>query len=166
MKLGKDCKIESEYELDIEVVNLIDFEAVDSFLDVFENYAKCVFGNFADYGGALEGYLLFGTSFPPDEVYLLQHYMHNHFLRMNYPYLAAAAILFTAFLVVVICVVRVLMTRFIKYRHGLRDGHNWEERESGGLFLAIICVTVYWMYQNEKNEKKMLLFQHARLVED
>ena len=68
-----------------------------------------------------EAYLLFETSFPPDEVYLLQHYMHNHFLRLNYPYLAAAAILFTAFLVVVIWVVRVLTTRFIKYRHGLRD---------------------------------------------
>lgn len=25
--------------------------------DVFENHAKCVFGNFADYGGALEGYV-------------------------------------------------------------------------------------------------------------
>lgn len=68
-----------------------------------------------------EAYLLFGTSFPPDEVYLLQHYMHNHFLRLNYPYLAAAAVLFTAFLVVVIWIVRMLMTWFTKHRHGLRE---------------------------------------------
>ena len=53
-----------------------------------------------------ESYLLFGTSYPPDEVYLLQHYMHNHFLRLNYPYLAASALLFTAFLVAVIALGR------------------------------------------------------------
>lgn len=57
-----------------------------------------------------EAYLLFGTSFPPDEVYLLQHYMHNHFLRLNYPYLAAAAILFTAFLAGTIWGVRLLQS--------------------------------------------------------
>ena len=53
-----------------------------------------------------ESYLLFGTSYPEDSVYLLQHYMHNHFLRLNYPYLAAAAILFTLFLVGGIVAVR------------------------------------------------------------
>lgn len=56
-----------------------------------------------------EAYLLFGTSYPPDEVYLLQHYMHNHFLRLNYPYLAAAAILFTTFLAGAIALVRLLV---------------------------------------------------------
>ncbi len=76
-----------------------------------------------------EAYLLFETSFPPDEVYLLQHYMHNHFLRLNYPYLAAAAILFTAFLVAVIWVVRVLTTRFIKYRHFI--GCEYKMSEGG-----------------------------------
>lgn len=35
---------------------------------------------------------------------------------------------------------------------------------SVGLFLAIICVTIYWMYQNEKHEKRMLLLQQASLV--
>lgn len=35
---------------------------------------------------------------------------------------------------------------------------------SGGLFLAIICVATYWMYQNEKREKRMLLLQQASLA--
>lgn len=35
---------------------------------------------------------------------------------------------------------------------------------SGGLFLAIICMATYWMYQNEKREKRMLLLQQASLV--
>lgn len=35
---------------------------------------------------------------------------------------------------------------------------------SGGLFLAIICMTIYWMYQNEKREKRMLLLQQASLA--
>ena len=52
-------------------------------------------------------YLLFGTSFPPDEVYLLQHYMYNHFLRLNYPYLAASALLFTLFLVIAVAMARI-----------------------------------------------------------
>lgn len=54
-----------------------------------------------------ESYLLFGTSFPPDEVYLLQHYMYNHFLRLNYPYLAASALLFTLFLVIAVAMARI-----------------------------------------------------------
>ena len=53
-----------------------------------------------------ESYLLFGTSYPPDEVYLLQNYMHNHFLRLNYPYLAVSALLFTVLLVAIIALVR------------------------------------------------------------
>lgn len=36
---------------------------------------------------------------------------------------------------------------------------------SGGVFLIVICVAVYWMYQNEKGARRMLLFQHARLAE-
>lgn len=62
------------------------------------------------FGVFREAYLLFGTSYPPDEVYLLQHYMHNHFLRLNYPYLAAAAILFTAFLAGAIAMVRLFVS--------------------------------------------------------
>lgn len=56
-----------------------------------------------------ESYLLFGTSFPPDEVYLLQHYMHNHFLRLNYPYLAASALLFTLFLISAVAITRIMV---------------------------------------------------------
>lgn len=34
-----------------------------------------------------------------------------------------------------------------------------------GLFLAMACLIIYWMYKNEKSEKKMLLFQQAVLAE-
>ena len=46
-----------------------------------------------------EAYLLFDTSYPPNEVYLLQHYMYNHFHKLNYPLLSASTFLFTLFLI-------------------------------------------------------------------
>lgn len=36
---------------------------------------------------------------------------------------------------------------------------------SGGLFLVIAFVALYWMFQNERNEKRTLSFQQARLAE-
>lgn len=48
-----------------------------------------------------EAYLLFETSYPPEEVYLLQHYMFNHFHKLNYPLLSASGFLFTLFLIIV-----------------------------------------------------------------
>lgn len=40
-----------------------------------------------------EAYLLYGA-YPEDNVYLLQHYMNNHFYKLNYQSLTSAAILF------------------------------------------------------------------------
>lgn len=40
-----------------------------------------------------EAYLLYGN-YPVDGAYLLQHYMNNHFARLEYPVLTAAALLF------------------------------------------------------------------------
>lgn len=40
-----------------------------------------------------EAYLLYGD-YPAEGAYLLQHYMNNHFYKLQYPILAAAALLF------------------------------------------------------------------------
>lgn len=40
-----------------------------------------------------ESYLYFGTNYPPDHSYTLQYYMNNHFMKLNYQYLAAGAVL-------------------------------------------------------------------------
>lgn len=39
-----------------------------------------------------ESYLYFGTNYPPDHSYTLQYYMNNHFMKLNYQYLAAGAV--------------------------------------------------------------------------
>ena len=43
-----------------------------------------------------ESYLLFGA-YPSPELYLLQHYMNHQYLKMNFQYVAAAAIILTMF---------------------------------------------------------------------
>ncbi|MDE6926299.1 MAG: hypothetical protein K2P59_13755, partial [Acetatifactor sp.] len=40
-----------------------------------------------------EIYFLFGTNYPPREVYTLHFFLNNHFLRLNYQTLASASIL-------------------------------------------------------------------------
>ena len=40
-----------------------------------------------------EAYLLYGA-YPDPSIYLVQHYMNNHFYKLNYQYLTAGAILF------------------------------------------------------------------------
>lgn len=42
-----------------------------------------------------ESYLYYNTDYPPDVAYMVQNYMNNHFLRLNYPYLSCAAIVLT-----------------------------------------------------------------------
>lgn len=39
-----------------------------------------------------EAYLLYGE-YPPNSVYLLQHYMNNHFYKLNYQRIASASLL-------------------------------------------------------------------------
>lgn len=52
-----------------------------------------------------ESYLYYGeTKYPEDIAYTLQYYMNNQFLKMNYPTLAVATILFTAVIAVIVFV--------------------------------------------------------------
>lgn len=53
-----------------------------------------------------ESYLYFGTNYPPDHSYTLQYYMNNHFMKLNYQYLAAGAVL-TSLLVYLIVLIGV-----------------------------------------------------------
>ncbi len=57
-----------------------------------------------------ESYLYFGTNYPPDHSYTLQYYMNNHFMKLNYQYLAAGAVL-TSLLVYVIVLVGVKLQK-------------------------------------------------------
>lgn len=56
-----------------------------------------------------EAYLLYG-SYPNDSVYQLQHYMNNHFLKLNYQYVTSGGILFTV-PVVLLVALGLLFTR-------------------------------------------------------
>lgn len=52
-----------------------------------------------------ESYLYYGgTKYPKDIAYTLQYYMNNQFLKMNYPTLAVATILFTAVIALIVFV--------------------------------------------------------------
>ena len=51
-----------------------------------------------------EVYYLFGGDYPPDAVYLLQHFMNNHFRRLNYPVLSASAWMFVVILLAAVFV--------------------------------------------------------------
>ncbi len=52
-----------------------------------------------------ESYLYYGeTKYPEDVAYTLQYYMNNQFLKMNYPTLAVATILFTAVIALIVFV--------------------------------------------------------------
>ncbi len=57
-----------------------------------------------------ESYLYFGTNYPPDHSYTLQYYMNNHFMKLNYQYLAAGAVL-TSLLVYVIVLIGVKLEK-------------------------------------------------------
>ncbi len=71
-----------------------------------------------------EIYLLYG-SYPAESMYTLQNYMNNHFLKMNYQNLAAAAIIF--FLIVYAIVAAGLGTGSLLEKRigkGMRDGQQ------------------------------------------
>lgn len=51
-----------------------------------------------------ETYLYYGTNYPPDSSYTLQYYMNNHFMKLNYQYLATGAVITT----LMICVILVI----------------------------------------------------------
>ncbi|MCL2707939.1 MAG: sugar ABC transporter permease [Defluviitaleaceae bacterium] len=59
-----------------------------------------VFASLLSVSGTLkifrEAYLYYATDYPPDAVYTLQFYMNNHFRKLNYQYLTAGSIMFTA----------------------------------------------------------------------
>lgn len=57
-----------------------------------------------------ESYLYFGTNYPPDHSYTLQYYMNNHFMKLNYQYLAAGAVI-TSLLVYLIVLVGVKLQK-------------------------------------------------------
>ena len=46
-----------------------------------------------------EIYYLFGGDYPPNSVYMVQHFMNNQFSKLNYQLLSAGAIVFTAIIV-------------------------------------------------------------------
>ena len=51
-----------------------------------------------------ESYLFYGGSYPPDHSYTLQYYMNNHFMKLNYQYLASGAVLTSLILYVIVVV--------------------------------------------------------------
>lgn len=54
-----------------------------------------------------ESFLYYGTNYPPDDSYTLQYYMNNQFLRLNYQTMAAASILITFLISVLIVLCRI-----------------------------------------------------------
>ena len=61
-----------------------------------------------------ESYLMFGL-YPPEEMYLIQHYMNNQYLKMNAQYVSAAAGSFAA-----ICLLLFAMTNALRGKRGAR----------------------------------------------
>lgn len=60
-----------------------------------------------------ESYLFFGsTHYPEDIAYTLQYYMNNHFLKMNYPTLSVASLVFTFVIAVIVASFYRLESRF------------------------------------------------------
>ncbi|MBQ9119203.1 MAG: sugar ABC transporter permease [Lachnospiraceae bacterium] len=57
-----------------------------------------------------ESYLYYGSNYPPDSGYSLQYYMNNHFVKLNYPYLATGAVI-TTFLICLIVAVGIRLQR-------------------------------------------------------
>jgi len=49
-----------------------------------------------------ESYLYYGSNYPPDAGYSLQYYMNNHFMKLNYQYLASGAVITTILICIII----------------------------------------------------------------
>ena len=54
-----------------------------------------------------ESYLLYGQ-YPDDSVYMLQNFLNNQFMRLNYQTISAAAIIFGGILYVLIAIILIL----------------------------------------------------------
>ncbi len=61
-----------------------------------------------------ESYLYYKTNYPPDSAYMLQNYMNNHFYKLNYENLSAAAVMFTLFVGVAIAAAWIISERSSK----------------------------------------------------
>ncbi len=59
-----------------------------------------------------ESYLYYGSNYPPDAGYSLQYYMNNHFMKLNYQYLASGAVITTILICVIVAVGIRLQRRF------------------------------------------------------
>jgi|GEM_PF-172320 len=51
-----------------------------------------------------EVYLFYGTSYPEQNLYLVQHYMKNHFDKLNYQNLTTGAIIFALFVYIIVAI--------------------------------------------------------------
>lgn len=49
-----------------------------------------------------EVYLFYGTSYPKDHLYLVQHYMKNHFDKLNYQNLTTGAVIFALIVYIIV----------------------------------------------------------------
>lgn len=58
-----------------------------------------------------EAYLLYGT-YPSEPVYLVQHYMNNHFEKLNYQFLSAGAIMLALIIIAAIVPLLKMMRHF------------------------------------------------------
>lgn len=59
-----------------------------------------------------ESYLYYGSNYPPDAGYSLQYYMNNHFMKLNYQYLASGAVITTILICVIVAAGIRLQRRF------------------------------------------------------
>ena len=57
-----------------------------------------------------ESYLYYGSNYPPNSSYTLQYYMNNHFMKLNYQYLATGAVI-TMILICLIVVAGIKLQR-------------------------------------------------------
>lgn len=60
-----------------------------------------------------ESYLYYGTNYPPDYGYTLQYYMNNHFIKLNYPYLAVGAVLTSVLIIALVVIGLKIQKRFL-----------------------------------------------------
>lgn len=59
-----------------------------------------------------ESFLYYGSNYPPDHSYTLQYYMNNHFLKLNYQYLATGAVLTSVIIYLIVLFGLKLQKRF------------------------------------------------------
>jgi multiple sugar transport system permease protein len=52
-----------------------------------------------------ESFLYFQSNYPPDAAYTVQFYMNNHFMKLDYPTLTAASVMFTVAIAAVLAII-------------------------------------------------------------